>query len=94
MTVKSSIWTVLPLTLLSGAAAAQDENPISFDFYGKANLSLQSNDEGDGSETELVSNASRIGVKGGTKLNDDFEGICLAILVDENISNPDTLPKD
>ncbi|MBG24355.1 MAG: porin [Idiomarinaceae bacterium] len=75
MTVKSSIWTVLPLTLLSGAAAAQDENPISFDFYGKANLSLQSNDEGDGSETELVSNASRIGVKGGTKLNDDFEVI-------------------
>lgn len=75
MTVKSSIWMVLPLALFSGVAVAQDENPVSFDFYGRANVSLQSSDDGQGSESELKSNSSRIGVKGGTQLNDDLEVI-------------------
>jgi predicted porin len=34
------------------------------DVYGKANISLQSSDEGEGSFTEVKSNASRIGLKG------------------------------
>ncbi|WP_411369197.1 porin [Pseudidiomarina salilacus] len=58
--------------VLTGAQAyAQDE--ITFDFYGRADVSLQSSDDGDGSDTELKSNSSRIGVKGGTKLTDDLE---------------------
>ncbi|WP_258808403.1 porin [Pseudidiomarina sp. CB1] len=75
MTVNSSIWMVLPLALFSGVAVAQDENPVSFDFYGRANVSLQSSDDGQGSDSELKSNASRIGVKGGAQLNDDLEVI-------------------
>jgi predicted porin len=34
------------------------------DVYGKANISLQSSEEGEGSFTEVKSNASRIGLKG------------------------------
>lgn len=40
------------------------------DIYGKANLSLQSSDEGEGSFTEVKSNASRIGLKGTHDLGD------------------------
>lgn len=34
------------------------------DFYGKVNMSVQNGDEGEGSFTEIKSNASRVGVKG------------------------------
>lgn len=44
-------------------------------LYGKANVSLQSNDEGEGSFTEVKSNASRIGFKGTHKINDDLKVI-------------------
>lgn len=37
--------------------------------YGKVNLSVQSSDEGTGSQTELKSNSSRIGFKGGEALS-------------------------
>lgn len=40
------------------------------DIYGKANLSLQSSDFGEGSFTEITSNASRIGFKGAHDLDD------------------------
>lgn len=40
------------------------------DIYGKANLSLQSSDEGEGSFSEVKSNASRIGLKGTHDLGD------------------------
>jgi len=43
------------------------------DIYGKANISLQSSDEGAGSFTEVKSNASRIGFKGTHKLDDGLE---------------------
>ncbi|WP_157981091.1 porin [Pseudidiomarina insulisalsae] len=75
MTAKTSILMMLPLALATSTAVAQDEQSVSFDFYGKANLSVQSNDEGSGSETVLESNASRIGVKGGSELNDGLEVI-------------------
>lgn len=44
-------------------------------IYGRADVSLQSSDEGEGSFSEVKSNASRIGFKGTHKLNDDLEVI-------------------
>jgi len=45
------------------------------DIYGKANLSVQSSDDGQGSYTEVKSNASRIGFKGTHELDDGLEVI-------------------
>ncbi|MGB1263284.1 MAG: porin [Cognaticolwellia sp.] len=53
------------LSSLSMSALAAD-----VDIYGKANLSVQSSDEGEGSFTEIKSNASRIGLKGTHDLGD------------------------
>lgn len=44
-------------------------------IYGKANVSAQSSDEGEGSFTEIKSNASRIGFKGTHTLTDEMEVI-------------------
>jgi len=44
-------------------------------IYGKANLTAQSSDDGKGSFTEIKSNASRIGFKGGQDLGNDLEVI-------------------
>lgn len=43
--------------------------------YGKANVSLQQADEGDESQIELVSNASRIGIKGGEEIGSGLKAI-------------------
>ena len=43
--------------------------------YGKANVSLQSSDEGEGRFTEVKSNASRIGLKGSHELDDGLKVI-------------------
>ncbi|MBA6390327.1 porin [Colwellia sp. BRX10-3] len=56
---------VVLLSSLSLSAFAAD-----VEVYGKANLSLQSSDEGEGSFTEVKSNASRIGLKGTHELSD------------------------
>ena len=56
---------VVLLSSLSLSAFAAD-----VEVYGKANLSLQSSDEGEGSFTEVKSNASRIGLKGSHDLGD------------------------
>ena len=53
------------LSTLSLSAFAAD-----VEVYGKANLSLQSSDEGEGSFTEIKSNASRIGLKGSHELSE------------------------
>lgn len=45
------------------------------DFYGKANVSFQAVDENGDRFTELVSNASRIGIKGSETINDSLEAI-------------------
>lgn len=42
-------------------------------IYGKANVSFQYTDDGDGGFTEVKSNASRIGFKGDHKINDDLK---------------------
>ncbi len=43
--------------------------------YGKANVSLQSSDEGEGSFTEIKSNASRFGLKGSENLSEGLDVI-------------------
>ncbi|TWX66082.1 porin [Colwellia sp. C1TZA3] len=58
------------LSSLSLSAFAAD-----VEVYGKANLSLQSSDEGEGSFTEVKSNASRIGLKGSHDLGDGLSVI-------------------
>lgn len=58
------------LSTLSATAFAGD-----IDIYGKANLTLQSSDAGEGSFTEVKSNASRIGFKGGQDLGNDLKVI-------------------
>jgi predicted porin len=51
------------------------EGPIDGSVYGKVNLTLQQTDGGSDSVSELNSNASRIGFKGKTALNDMFNVI-------------------
>lgn len=61
---------------LAAAGMAHAEGPTDGKIYGKVNVTLQSSDEGtDSRVTELVSNASRLGFKGKTSLNDDLDVI-------------------
>ena len=45
----------------------------NIDIYGRADVSIQKSDEGEGSFTEVKSNASRIGFKGTHTINDNLE---------------------
>ncbi|MGL1958931.1 MAG: porin [Colwellia sp.] len=63
------------LTLAICSALAAPAMAASVDIYGKANLTLQSSDDGEGSYSEVQSNASRIGFKGTHELNDGLEVI-------------------
>lgn len=67
--VKTTI-ALATCSALSFTAMAADVPSV--DVYGRADLSFQSSDEGDGSFTEIKSNASRIGLKGDYKINDDL----------------------
>lgn len=58
------------LTLAICSAFTLPAMAANVDLYGKANLSLQSSDDGDGQFTEIKSNASRIGLKGTHALSD------------------------
>lgn len=64
------------------------------DIYGKANVSFQSSDDGSGSVTEVVSNASRIGLKGSEDLDSGLKAIYqfeFEVAVDDgNNSNGET----
>ncbi|MCF6441421.1 porin [Pseudoalteromonas luteoviolacea] len=64
--------SALLLSILSGLSL---NAYADVDVYGKANLSVQSSDEGDGSFTEVKSNASRFGFKGSEKLDSGLEVI-------------------
>ena len=66
--VKSSLFVAVLGALSLNAHA--DVN-----IYGKANVSVQSSDEGEGSATEIKSNASRFGFKGTEELNSGLEVI-------------------
>jgi len=68
--VKTTI-ALATCSALSYTAMAADVPSV--DVYGRADLSFQSSDEGDGSFTEIKSNASRIGLKGDYKINDDLK---------------------
>jgi predicted porin len=64
------------ISLALTAGVAQAEGPIDGKVYGKVNLTLQSSDEGtDSRVTELVNNASRLGFKGKTKIDDNLSAI-------------------
>lgn len=59
----------LMLSVLAGSISfASYADPLT--VYGKANITAQSADEGEGRFTELKSNASRFGVKGDHELED------------------------
>lgn len=57
--------------LLAGNATAGEKVKI----YGKVNATIQSDDDGSNRETDIQSNASRIGVKGGIKVSDSLTAI-------------------
>ena len=59
----------LVLVVSSGYAMAD------VSIYGKANVSVNSYDDGSESQWELNSNASRLGVKGSYEISDDLEAI-------------------
>lgn len=54
---------------------AQPTLAANVDIYGRADVSLQSSDSGEGNFSEVKSNASRLGFKGTHKLNEDLEVI-------------------
>ncbi|WP_105200269.1 porin [Pseudoalteromonas sp. T1lg10] len=62
--------SALVVAVLSGLSfnALADVN-----IYGKANVTMQSSDEGEGSFTEIKSNASRLGFKGTENLSDGLD---------------------
>lgn len=66
---------VVTLGLLSAMALPAMAEDELVTIYGKANLTVQSSDEGEGSFSEVKSNASRIGFKGGLDINDSLEVI-------------------
>ena len=45
------------------------------DVYGKANVTVQSSDDGEGSFTEIKSNNSRFGLKGSEKITEGLEAV-------------------
>jgi predicted porin len=64
-------YNVLTVALISALSAPTFAGDVT--IYGKANISVQSSDEGEGSFTEVKSNASRIGFKGTHELSDGLE---------------------
>lgn len=68
--VKSAVAASMLLGFAGSAVAA--DVPVS--VYGKLNVTFENVDKGD-SQTELKSNASRVGVKGAAALSDDLEAV-------------------
>ncbi len=69
--IKPLSFAVLSALGMSSAYA----DPLT--VYGKVNVTGQMSDEGEGSFTELKSNASRIGVEGDYQLSDNLEAVYL-----------------
>lgn len=67
--MKKALLPLLIASLLPAAAFAD------VTVYGKANVSVQSADEAGEDQLEVVSNASRIGVKGSEEINSDLKAI-------------------
>jgi predicted porin len=69
--------TFAPLSLLTFSCLFLSK-PLKADpltLYGRANVSLQLSDDGDGSYSDLSSNASRVGVKGELSLDNELSVI-------------------
>jgi predicted porin len=66
-------YSTLAAALLSTLSVSAFAGDVS--IYGKANLTVQSSDDGEGTYTEVKSNASRIGFKGTQDLGNDLEVI-------------------
>lgn len=62
--------TLVATSILASVPAAAIADPV---VYGKANLTVQSSDDGTDSTTEIKSNASRLGIKGSQKLDNGLE---------------------
>ncbi len=71
MALTASAFLTIP-TFAADNAVTQAKKEL-IDIYGKANVTVQSSDDGEGRFTELKSNASRIGFKGIHALNDGLE---------------------
>ncbi|WNC73423.1 porin [Thalassotalea psychrophila] len=65
--VKTTMALTIAATFTAPVMASDEIN-----FYGKANVGLQYSDEGGESQTEVKSNASRLGVTGDLKVNDSL----------------------
>jgi predicted porin len=61
------------LYLSTLALISTGANAAGLSVFGKANVSLQASDEGEGSFTEMKSNSSRFGIKGSVPLDNDIE---------------------
>jgi predicted porin len=73
--MKKTTLSLAIAALLPAFANAEKVEVEMPEFYGKVNVSFQSTNEGDESITEVVSNASRLGVKGKIELNHGLQGI-------------------
>lgn len=67
---KTSLALIAAGALLSANVLAGEKVTV----YGKVNATIQSDDKGE-SETNIKSNASRFGLKGGVKISDDLKAI-------------------
>jgi predicted porin len=72
--IKRSV-TLAVFSALSISAFAAEKEQELLDFYGRADVSVQSSDAGEGNFTEIKSNASRIGFKGTYELKEGLEVI-------------------
>lgn len=66
--MKLSTYSAITAAVLSATSLNAFAGDVN--LYGKANVSLQSSDEGEGSFTEVKSNASRLGFKGTQELSE------------------------
>ena len=62
---------ILAVTILSALSAPTFAADLT--IYGKANVTVQSSDDGEGSYTDIKSNASRLGFKGTHQLEEGLE---------------------
>jgi len=81
---------LLPLGLAAALPLSAFADVI---VYGKASVSFQSTDEAGDTTTEVVSNSSRIGVKGSESLSDDLKAIYkfeFEVQIDDGDKNGET----
>ena len=73
--MKKTILSLAIATTLPAFAYAEKVEVELPEFYGKINVSVQNTQEGDSSVSEVVSNASRLGVKGKIEFNHGLTGV-------------------